>query len=682
MSNFYLEPGSPDAIEFARANARRAAQGRPPTGTGSGGGFGGSGSGGGGTPTPATPTPSGVATGLAFNGDPAINLFSSANFTSIRQPAAQNYMTQYYIPEYRALRCDLYFNDFSGGIDAQIRQLQEGVISNELAQSFFDAKFSRTLNLPPLVTTDATAGNEIGTIEAMSACFLNDGGTPRWLVAAGDTANKALFALDDNAGAPRITPQTYTPSSNIVSLTTVKIVTNTQRVMVGRAGGVAQILTNFAGSPTTSGSMHANTTQMWGAILSPLNSVTQGAQTILMYCNDGLYSLSTATSAIGDAPTAVLTNWPGGGYALGRATLPTEGVARAYWVHPLNDLSASALDTMEPCKIVSTNLEGTDPKDEDVGLPFVRHAMMWRGAPVATDGKQIHWMGGSDGAIDLGWNRERRWESPTGDFGFGSVMCLATVQDRLFAAVATITLDANDVNKPSVWEEYIPEENSWHFVTYVESSDGLLPNVAAFTGQTPVYQPHGSAVDNGIFFWYSKIGGGLLAATYNWRAIPLLSSGVNPNWQQAESAYIRHKYATSGSGLTPIFTVMGLPLFVSDIWCGGTFPGEDSSVTISIQSPAYPRIAFSATWNPAVFAEDTDWRHQWWENTDIAQTGSSLGTSFQLKIAIAQGTSGTYVSKSSPNPLPFRVGFYVYMDGEFTPPRVMEPDRYFGPKQL
>lgn len=620
----------------------------------------------------------GAATGAAFNGSPAYDLFnSSANFVINRLQPDQNYMTQYYIEQYNAIRCDLYINDLSGGMDAQVRTLREGLVSNEVAYSTLDTRFPRTVNLPPLLYSDATAANEIGTIEAMSACFLNDGGTSRWLAAAGDTANKALFALDDNAGTPRITAQTYTPSTNIVSLTTVKIVTNTERVMVGRAGGVAQILTGFNGTPTTSGSMHANTTQMWGAIVSSLNSVTLGANTILMYCNDGLYSLSTATAAIGDAPTAVLTNWPGGGYALGIATLSTEGVARAYWVHPLNDLSASMLDTGEPGRIVSTNLEGTDPKFLEMGLPFVKHALIWRGAPVATDGKQVHWNNGD--IIDLGFNRERRWADGA-NFGFGTIMCLAVNDDRLFAAVATITGDANDVNSPAVWEEYIPETNSWHFVCYVETNPGLLPNLAAFTGETPVYQPHGSAIDNGIFFWYAKIGGGALAPTYTWHSIPLLATGVNAQWQQDDNAYIRYKFGTGGSVASPVYQVMGLPLFISDIWFGG-YLSPGAQVNISVDSPAYPHQVFNSNAPTGIFKEGTDWRHQWWKNPDMETASSaSMGHSFQFAILMAQGTVVSNVTKTSPSPLPFRIGFYIFLDGNYTSPKTMEPRRYWGPR--
>lgn len=644
---------------------------RPDTGGGSmpagGGGQGNGGWGGGGPVLPPSLNSAQV-------GNPGFDLFgTSANFISVREPSEQNYMTQYYIQEYNALRCDMYFNDLSGGIDAQIRHLREGIFSNELAYSTATASFSRSLNLPPLLTADSTSTNEIGTLEAMSACYLNDGGTARWLVAAGDTADKCLFSITST-----VTAQAYTPSSNIVSLTTVKIATNTERVIVGRAGAAAQVLTGFNGTPTTSGTMHANTTGLWGCIRSPLNSTTPGAETLLLYCNDGLYSLSS-TAAISDAPTSVLTNWPGGGYALGIATLSTEGVARAYWVHPLNDSSVSMLDGSGlPGRIVSTNLEGTDPKYVDMGLPFVKHAMLWRGGIVATDGKQIHWNNGD--IIDLGWNRERLWGTAGNGFGFNTV--LAVIEDRLLACTGAITSDVNDLCEFSVWEEYIPENNTWQFFSYANNNPTPTPGVAAFTGRTPVYQPHNTIADAGYFWWYHQVGGGLSAATYQWENVPLLPSGVNPQWQQSEFAYISYKFDDFGEVYTPVYHHFGYPIVVSDIQYGGEMLGEDSLVTIEIAQRSATGLAFdnvddSGPFN-ATFAEDTSWTKRWWINPNPQAFFDSQLDRLRFRIAIAQGTSGTHVTKTSPNALPFRVGFYVYLDGKYTPPNVMEPRRYWG----
>lgn len=648
---------------------------------------------------PGSSPPSGTGSGAdssngAINGgNAAFDLYgTSAAYIATRAPAGQNYMTSYYIPDYNAMRLDLYFYDFSGGIDAQIRQLADGVFSNELSRSLLASSFARSMNLPPLVTVDSTATNEVGTLEAMSACFLNDGGTPRWLVAIGDTADKCLFALTNS-----VTHQTYNPGGNILSLTTVKLVTNTERVIIGRAGAVAQIASNFAGSPTTT-SMHANTGSTYGVIRSPLNSTTPGAETLLIYAGAAgatLYSLSSGTAAVTDAPVAVLTNWPSGGYALGITTTSTEGVARAYWVHPLNTSAASMLDTMAPGKVVSTNLEGTDFKNVDMKLPFVKHAMLWRGGIAGTDGKQIHWNNGD--IIDLGWNRERAWNDD-GVLGFGTIQCLEVTDERLFVYSSAIVGDTNDLNF-TVKEEYIPEDNSWQFVSRTSRSSALQ-SVAAATGKSPVYQPYDTAVDTGRLYWYQRIGGGLVSATYGWASIPLLADGVNPNWQQAATSWISYQFAPGTAGGvdtacyadTPVYHYMGLPLFVSDIQCLGTIPGAGAKVRIEIGEigqgnvsglgplgMGFSSITLAQTTQSATFTSDTAWQRRWWINPSVEAPQNDR---LQLRIFIEQATSGSNATKTSPNPLPFRVGLYCYLDGNFTPPKTMEQRRYWGPREL
>lgn len=609
------------------------------------------------------------------SGSPMFDLFgSSAGYVAQRQPAGENYMTSYYIEKYNALRVDLYFNDFSGGIDAQIRQIGDGVFTNALAYASALAG-SRTLVLPPLLTADATSTNEIGELDALSSCFLLDGSTPRWLVAGGDVQNKCLFAL----GAT-LTAQTYNPGANIISLTTVKIATAVERVIVGREGSAAQVLTTFAGSPTVSGTMHANTSSLWGVIRTTLNSTTPGAENLLLYCNGGLYILSS-TAAIGDAPTAVLTNWPDGGYAIGICTASTDGVAAAYWAHPVNDLTVSALaEAGTPMKLVRTNLEGLDPKEVDVGMPWFTHAMKWgtRGITIE-NGKSFHWLNTAGDIINLGWNRERYWKN-LGAEGFGTIQSIAVLGDRLLACTTAITADANDIAEPTIWEEYIPEENVWKFFCVGNPSAGLLPNISRFTGRTPFYEPFDTAVDAGYFWWYAKIGGGSIAPTYQWQQVPVLPTGVDPQWQQTEAVRLFFKFATSGYAITPVYIPMpGVPGIVSDIKLNGSFRGEDSQVTIERAVDGVASLSF-ATQNVATFKEDSDWKRNWWINRD-PDPEASMSDKFQFKISLAQGTSGTYVTKTSPNALPFRVGIYLFLDGKYKHPKVMEPQRYWGDEE-
>lgn len=700
----YSFPSGPQTKQMAAAEAAtRFRQAKKGSGGGSGSGSGngdGDGRGGGGGwgdgGPPGTPADNG-----AIVGNPMYDLFSSAgSYLLHRQTPGQNYMTQYYIPEYNAIRYDLYFNDLSGGIDAQVRRIGEGPFTNELAASFLNATHSRTLILPPLITSDSGSTNSIGTIEAMSACYLNDAGTPRWVVAAGDTANKALFTL----GASGVTAQTYTPGSNIISLTATKIATVTERVIVGRAGAAAQVLTGIDGSPTVDATMNALTAALWGCIPVPLNSTAPGYETLLMYAGGSgatLYSLS-ASAATGDAPTAVLTGWPSGGYALGIANPSEDDVPRACWVHPLNTSATSMLDSGLPGRIVSTNLEGTDFKVHEIpGMPFVKHAMRWRGGIVATDGRQVVWLYRGV-PLNLGWNRERRWDRGgigvvASSFGFGVLQAIAVVGDRLLVSSATITADTQDVASPTFWEEYIPEENKWQFFVRNDSlhdslllsvSSSVLPNVALFTGETPWYAPHDTGVDSGRFFWYTKAGDNAGNFTFKWQNVPLVASGINPNYQQSESAWISYAYDddslhSENFCITPEYHFMGFPMVVSDIQFMGTMKGEDAVVRIRVGLPTSSGTKLTPGTDEviptALFTEDTDWRRYWWFNPISEDT---IMDRLQLRISINRGTSGSNVSKATPNALPFRVGGYFFPSGQYTSPKTIEPKRYWGPPEL
>ena len=645
---------------------------QPSTGGGSG-----SGSGGGGGSFPGSggpPAPGGTASNGSQNGSPMFDLFgTSAGYIAARQPAGQNSMTSYYIKEYNATRVDLYFNDFSAGMDAQLRQIGSGAFTNETGQEGALAAFSRTLMLPPLITVDATSANEIGELDALSSCYLNDGGTARWLVAGGDVQDKCLFAMGSS-----LTTQTYNPGANIISLTTVKIATNTERVIVGREGTTAQVLTSFGGTPTVSGTMHANTSSLWGAIRTTLNSTTPGAENILLYCNGGLYILSS-TAAISDAPTAVLTNWPNGGYAVGIVTLTTNNVALAYWAHPLNSSSTSVLTDGKPIKIVSTNLEGLDPKEVDMGMPFLIHALKWRNGIVGTDGKQVIWNNGD--LVNLGWNRERDWGFTGGSArsaNVATIQCLAVVGDRLFACVSSLT-SAGNYNTLTNWEEFIPETNSWKFYCKAVRAAGEFPNVSKFTGETPVYRPHDTVVDTGTFWWYTRVDGGLSAATYEWGSAPLVPSGINPYYTQEEGAWVSWHFATTGELRTPTYLFGGLPMVVSDVWYGGELNGTGSQVDIEFAVQGTSAMQFDdetgIDTQKATFKQGIDWQRNWWVNRNAE---GSMSDRLKMRITLTQATSGTYKTNTSPNALPFRVGLYVFHDGKFKEPKMMEPWRYWG----
>lgn len=587
----------------------------------------------GGTPRAARPVP--------FSGDAFDFLLAGSPYLTSRQAPGQNLFRSYQVPGLPVVRWEMYFRDFSGGLDLEQTEISDGPIPNKLAVSELDARYSRTLCLLPLTATDGAAGKLMGNDNILSAVLIQ--GETASVIAGGDaTANQSLFTL----GAA-VTAQTYSPGSAILSLAGVRIATVVERLLVGRSAAAAQILSGIDGTPATDGTMHANTASCFGAIVSPFNSTTPGASTILLYSNDGIWTLSS-TAAIGDAPTQVLSNIPGGGYALGIATLGNSPV-RAYWVWPQTDQGdVSSLGTRLNA-IYSTNLEGADPQALEIGLPFVLHALRWREGIVATDGFSVIWHNGQK--VNLNWSRER-------DHGDNliEIQALAVKGPRLFVNVAELVSLLNNVITNSWWEEYIPEENAWYRASTSETANADRRSTALNTGVTAI----ASGIDvarTTLLYWYGHTDGGVGAPVAKWYSLPLVEG--NPFYRQTSGEMSTADFATTGFADTPVYHFFeGFPKVVSDIWFGGRLIGEDSQVRVDIASQSASEMAFSGN-QYANFKEDDHWTKHRWSNSS-----PELLDRLQFRFTITQGTSGTGVTQTTPNALPLLIRGYIFLDGQ------------------
>lgn len=639
----------------------------PPADTGNGGWHGGNG--GGGSPPPSGGGGAGTSSGAIFGGGANMGLLPGAPYVAVSQPAGVNTLTAYQIPNMPVLRLDMTIRDLTAGFDLMNAEVNIGQIPNSVQFSTLDINHSRTVCLPSLIDTNSTAANLMSTWKgAMHVAYLkNEFFAP--IVGGGSTANKSMFKLDQAASAGTweegftITPQTFTPPSAIVSMSSVRIVTKTPRLIVGFGDDPPKVLTGIDGSPTDSGSMHANLEPCFGVYESALNSTTPGAGTLLFYANNGWWSLSTATSAISDAPTQTLSGINNGGFIVGDAEL-TGTAFRLFYVEPIEDLgkthmmdtnAATAGSPSALGKVRSINIEGSDVQDLDVGLDYVLDCKKWRNGLVQTDGQTITWHNGQ--IVNLGWNRERQWSSDA----IVSISGLAVIGERLFAMVVERST-ANSTAYLS-FDEYVLEENTWvPGFERLSLNNGRFP---VFVRETPYihYFDRSSATPAVHRFFY---GVGLTSGDgiTQWRAATIWPGSYNPFYSQTTGNMPRSFASTAYADSTIYHMFEGMPKYVSDVRWMGEFKGTNASAVIAIADQLTSSLTFTNAWS-ATFKSGDRWdKHYAFRTPDV--TGPCYDK-IQWRLTGNQGTSSP-TARTTSNFVPFNIGIYVYLDGQFRPP--------------
>lgn len=584
----------------------------------------------------------------------------SAPYIAVLQPAGINEFKVFKTSDPRVARVEITFRDFTDGYDLINAEVGPGMMPNTVTSSTLDINHSRTCTLLPYVDTDSTAANLMSTWKgAIHVAYeRNESFAP--ILFGGSTADKSIFRFNQVASAGTweedftIEPQTYTPPSHIVSASTVYIVTKVPRVIVGFGDDPARVLSEFDGTPNT-GNMHANTEPCFGVYDSALNSTTPGAGTLLMYANNGWWSLSSATSAISDAPTQTLSGINNGGFIIGDAEIAGTPL-RLYYVEPLEDLgkthmldsnAATSGSVSAVGRIRSINIEGSDLQDLDIDLDFVIDAKKWREGIVATDGETVIWH--SDQKVNLGWNRERQWASDA----IVSIAGIRVIGERLFVDVRERTGSTTYLST----DEYILESNRWVPAFQRESHD-TAARWPVFVRETPVIHYYDTATKTPAVnraFWGHGVEGS--DGIVEWHGSTLWPPSYNPFYSQTTGNMPR-TFATSGQLDTTIYYFMeGMPKIPTDITWHGTFPSSatGSSVTITIAEQSSNSMTFTGAW--AATFKDTD---RWDKHYAVNRSMSTIDK-LQLRVAITQGTSSP-VRRSTPNAVPFTVGLYVYFD--------------------
>lgn len=275
--------------------------------------------------------------------------------------------------------------DGRGGLNLQRGKFDKG--HDRLASGTVDLG-TEQMFLPQLTSTFTDS-----SMVASNLHWANIYGT--LVMGTGNAANHSLFK-ETSTTDPTPVALTYSPSSSISCMGPIIIASGTngnKRLAIFRENNAGQILDDVASTPTINATaFHNNTLNIRGFIQVPLSGLP-----ILLMARQGnsLYSLN-ASDAISTAPSTALSNVPAGGYALGVQSLGG-GPIRAWWVFGETlDVSGSyyVLDLTDKGHVTSTNLQGTDPQELNMGLPFIYYATLINGGVAASDGKNIRFHNG------------------------------------------------------------------------------------------------------------------------------------------------------------------------------------------------------------------------------------------------------------------------------------------------
>jgi hypothetical protein len=432
-----------------------------------------------------------------------------------------------------------------------------------------DSRFRRHLLLAQLKTTTtlATAPSQFQVFAVNLNGVL--------IMGSGSTANFSLFK--ETSGAPAAV--TYTPASNINGLYKGVIggATNPERLFVCMTGTAIDVH-SVAG--TSLGSMNAVTSGAWGVTQTPINAATPGTPQLLIGSNNSIYTLPVS-SAIGTAPTQVLSGIPNGGWAMGIEQMPKNLPLRAFWAMPRSNQSGTSPGLVK-MDIWHTNLEGTDRQQVIFTnlADGVRFADFWRRNVVATDSLRIvTWDG--DESRDLHIFNNRNLNS---DYRL-TVSGLIVNDNNLYAVVTNATFNSSSTATTMWIEQYLPEFDAWIQVssTWVPTTFSISIDGGVYT--FPVVQVHAFSPSTPFSKQTGRVHINMNDTT--WNSMLLHPAGQNPYYltrQTGASQNFAQAWATTGTWTSPYYTLPtleGRMKKVDQIVFGGAIDEGNVKVTIN-----------------------------------------------------------------------------------------------------
>lgn len=540
---------------------------------------------------------------------------------------------------------EVLLQDLSGGLGVVKGPFSQ--FNDRVTKSTNDTRFPGHLRLNSVTDVDTGKDTEVDT--PMSHV---EQGNILHIGQASGTVGECLF--HNYLGS--FTAVDYSPASNITNLASIIIggVTQPKRIAVCREGGAVQVGTidyGVTNTFTVDGTMHANTNPCYGILQTFLNT-----QTMLIYANGLLYTLA-ASAAIGDAPTSTGTVLQNGGHTISIKKL--EGAPyRAFFAVPQQTTSGGALVQggaagvavgAPRLNIIHTNLEGTDPQEMKLNIPFVRATAEIGQGFVFSDGYTVWLHTGVDEATNLGFGSGREIVASRDLL----VQTLWGIENRLFAGIIQ-----RSSNRPEAWwiEEFDFRTRQWHQITAVSTG----------TDEYELAVGRSAPVSNFLKTLYAH-------SRTQWQYVRIGPQDVDP-YAYSRSALIDYDFEATGSTETAAWLLPGyegLPLTVGEI----DFLGDPVEGGTDAKVGVTPAIQTASGYSfPSTMTREFHQRDRWENNHAQYPEGSGLTQRLKLKIDLTRGSD----TNDSPDGLPVKLRLYIYTDGKFVPPNVVEPERY-GP---
>ena len=549
---------------------------------------------------------------------------------------------------------EIEIRDLSGGIGAvgDFNALSHKV-RGESSGTPLDCRWPGSLHLLISRETDATpdptGGDRLSSLQIFDVFAL----------AQGSGANVSLM-IETSVSDYTPSVRTYSPGSNITALAPIVIggATSAIRLAVCRAGAVVEILSDLASTPTSAGSMHADTSPCWGINTSPIDG------TLLIYADNNIYTLAK-TAAIGDAPGVATANVPDGGAALGVLEIGNAPI-RAYWAFPEEDQGTTVSSSQDiGYRVFSTNLEGTDLQELDMGLiPFPGYAdtTWYNYAPyqnglLGSDGRSITWHTGTLNVLP--WPGDRLGLAANGALFCGGFfvhkerLVLLVVQSNIFIGSALT----------SYWlEEFdVASGQSYQISPIVTDASASGTFVGSHSmGSYPV------SPSIGVLHYYD--------GDQTWSRSRLIDSNRNPfyHWQSTGSNTAVSFESAGTTTSCEMYLPRGYaryPSVVSEIEMGGDPASGGATTTVEVEIATQGASSMSFTGNPSAVFSGAD---RWDSLIRKFPGNSDVWNRLQYRIVATRGSDDDL----TPQCLPIIIRGYTFFDRQVRTPMQIEPVKY------
>lgn len=563
-------------------------------------------------------------------------LYQEAQINSNRRAPTPNDFRTFRIPNpdgrgYRqdVLRWEYQINDVSGGLDSAIAKLTNRL----MATDGIDGRHADTLCLSPLVNTattpDPSSIQNVSAVDVFGATAIGIGTS---LLIPTSATNRALTAL------------TYTGTGGITYVYRGTIGGTTEALWICRAGANnVEILSDLASTPTSTGTI-TSTNTTWGIVESPINEDTPGGVNHIMYIGSTI-ALKRSDNTFSTAPTAVLTNFNGGGYPVHPHMFGIGGKRMSAWfVKPRSHQTTSMLAADSSAvlgDIWYLNAEGQDPLPFHLPIP-VRLARRWRNGIVASDHRSLYWHNGNVEDLQFGYKFQSVTEREYLIYNIHNYV------DRLLLDVVERDVSADAPARIAVYE-YIPETDAYYQLTpWTTVTGGVGDITGSPTGV--IAREHSTLYRNATIYAYDEA---------NWRYFNLTPPNWNPfNMSRntgSATAGVVYPFATSGTALSsimPLPGIEGFPSVVYEVQCLGELRGTFSSgnaLKVEVAEQTTSGMSFTGAKDYHFLPSDVVSGQSWTKS--ISQAGlenTAAIDKLQLRFTLTQGSEVRMTSNALP----------------------------------